>query len=101
VDIYINPPREIITTHDEFDKFTYWDISSFFINHKACIYINKDGSIRIWTNSWSLAIACLENHRFKGEQWYEREDVELYYCDIKSEKVKQLILDKFKHLTLK
>jgi predicted methyltransferase len=100
MDIYINPPREVITTHEEFDKFTYWDVASFFINHKACIYI-KDNSIRIWTNSWSLAITSLHNYRFKGEEWYEREDTELYYCDVKNEKLKDFILKKFKHLTLK
>lgn len=97
----MNKPKEVVTTHKQFNSFSYWDLSSFFINHKACIYINEDSSIRLWTNSWSLAISSLHNHRFKGEQWYEREDVELYYCDVKNIKLKSMLLNKFKHLVLK
>jgi hypothetical protein len=101
VDIYLNPSTEIFTTHEEFKKFTYFEIASFFINYKACIYINEDKSIRLWTNSWPLAMTCLKNFRFKDEKWYEREEVELYYCDVKNDKLKQFILNNFKELILK
>ncbi|AFQ30330.1 hypothetical protein BK764_13740 [Bacillus thuringiensis serovar israelensis] len=100
MDIYINPPKRIETTVDQFKSFTYFELSSFFINHGACVQDNGD-SFRIWTSRYELVHACMKNHRFRGIDWYEKSNVELYFCDITEDNLKGLIRKSYEDLFLR
>lgn len=102
MDIYINPPREITTTQQEFLNFSYYELACFFINFKMAISESKnDGAIKMWTTDYDVYNVCHKNWRFKDCEWYEIESAELIYCKVKNEQLKQLLKTKFSHLFLK
>lgn len=101
MDIFINPPKEIHVTQEEFKNFNYFELAAFFMNYKACLSVNDNKTIRLWTSRYELAQTCLNNYRFKDIEWYEIEEVELYHCDIPEGELNKLIKKHFKHLFLK
>jgi hypothetical protein len=101
MDIYINPPREITTTIDEFKKFTYYELASFFINHKVAISKENETVYKLWTTDYEVFDICHKNWRFKHCDWYEIESAELYYCRVNNENLINLLTKKFNHLFFK
>lgn len=94
MEIYLNPPKRIETTVAEFRALKIFEVASFFINYGVCLE-EKEGSIRIWTQRWSLFERCDRSKRFKEVNWYEIEEVELYYCDVTDEKLKNTLRTRF------
>ena len=101
MEILINPSKEVFLTKDEFEHLSFYGISAFFINYKACVSRLENDDFKIYTNQYDLAIFSSRNYRFKNMSWYKNEAAEFYHCTVTDQKLKQTIEKYFLHKFLK
>lgn len=79
--LYIESPSTMNLTKEQFNKLSYIGLASLFISFKIVIEPTGIGYQIILSRGvdWDLFV---DNHRFKGIQFYENESAEFVYCNI-------------------
>jgi len=101
-DIYINPPRQINVTKEQFDKISYIGIASLFCNYPGII-IEVDSMYKVYmkdSRAYSFFLLKVAGQkRFEGVNFYECKSAEMGIIDVpKEHPLAQTLVKYFRHL---
>lgn len=100
--LYIEAPKQIPLTKEEFNHLSYFGIANLFISYRLVILDENTFYKCYLTQSGDFEHLVRTNHRFNNLKWFGYESVELSFVKInKDSKYGSFIENKLQHLILK
>lgn len=100
--LYIEAPKQISLTKEEFDHLSYFGIANLFVSYKLVILDENNFYKCYLTQSGDFEYLVRTNYRFKDLKWFENSSVELSIVNIdKNSKYGNFIEKNLQHLILK